>query len=140
MDQESIVKSYSSLWSFGRTASFSTWLYRIAYNEEISRKRKKKMEFLGINEQMVENYSEDDIEHSVNGLDDEEQKEMIDKVLSELPDEEATLIQLYYYNNLSIDEISQITGLSASNAKVRLHRIRKKLYGRLSEMMLVQSA
>jgi RNA polymerase sigma factor (sigma-70 family) len=138
--QDAFVKAYASLGSFKRTAKFSTWLYRIAYNEAISRKRKKKMEHLSMNEHLIENYSEDAVQESVNALDEEEQKAMIDKALAALPEEEASLIQLYYFNNQSVDEISQITGLSPSNTKVRLHRIRKKLYGMLSEMMLVQSA
>jgi RNA polymerase sigma-70 factor (ECF subfamily) len=38
------------------------------------------------------------------------------------------LITLFYMDDQSIGEISEITGLSQSNIKVRLHRTRKKLY------------
>jgi len=45
-----------------------------------------------------------------------------------LPEEDNLLITLFYKNENSIEDISEITGLSVSNVKVRLHRIRKKLY------------
>jgi len=45
------------------------------------------------------------------------------------------LITLYYLNENSVEEISEITGLSKSNIKVKLFRIRKKLYAELSFLL-----
>jgi RNA polymerase sigma-70 factor (ECF subfamily) len=55
-----------------------------------------------------------------------------------LPSDDNLLITLFYKGESSIDEISEITGLSSSNVKVRLHRIRKKLYEDLSVVMKEQ--
>ena len=38
------------------------------------------------------------------------------------------MIMLFYMKQKSIEELTVITGLSASNVKVKLHRIRKKLF------------
>jgi len=45
------------------------------------------------------------------------------------------LIALYYYNDMSIEEIGQITGLTQSNVKVRLHRLRRRLYTELHSIL-----
>ncbi len=48
--------------------------------------------------------------------------------MDSLPGEDAALMNLFYRNELSIEEISQITSLTVSNVKVKLHRIRKRIY------------
>jgi len=42
-----------------------------------------------------------------------------------MPKSDALLITMFYLNNHSIQEISQITDNSVANVKVKLHRIRK---------------
>jgi len=44
--QESFIKAYKSLHTFKGTAQFSTWLYRITYNNCISEVRKRKLKFV----------------------------------------------------------------------------------------------
>ena len=126
--QDSFLKAYQAIEKFKKEAKFSTWLYRIVYNTAISKTRKKKFEFSAIEDQIINNYSIDEIVENVNQLSDEEQKMCIDKAIEKLPEEDGLLINLFYLNESSIDEISQITGLTNSNVKVKLFRIRKKLY------------
>ncbi|HNW76740.1 MAG TPA: sigma-70 family RNA polymerase sigma factor [Bacteroidales bacterium] len=133
--QDTFVKAYQSLRTFEKKARFSTWLYRIVYNASVSRTRKKKLEFLAMNENILQNYTEEEITGCVDKMDENDQRILIDKALKKLPEEDNLLITLFYYSDHSVDEISYITGLSASNVKVRLHRIRKRLYEMISEMM-----
>jgi RNA polymerase sigma factor len=44
------------------------------------------------------------------------------------------LILLFYWKEKTIEELVSITGLTASNIKVKLHRIRKKLFVLLNGM------
>jgi RNA polymerase sigma-70 factor (ECF subfamily) len=44
-----------------------------------------------------------------------------------LDPEDASILSFYHLSELSVEEIVTITGLGASNVKVRLHRARKKL-------------
>ncbi len=136
--QDSFLKAYESLGSFEKKSKFSTWLYRIVYNVSISKTRKKRLEFVGIDDRIITNYSEDRIHDDVGQFDENEQKILIDKALKGLPGEDNLLITLFYKSKNSVEDISIITGLSESNVKVRLHRIRKKLYGKISEMMKCQ--
>lgn len=133
--QDAFVKAYQSLGSFERKSKFSTWLYRIVYNTAVSRTRKKKMEFVAMNDAIIQNYTDTEITDRVDHLDEGDQRALMDKALKRLPEEDHLLVTLFYHSENSVDEISYITGLSSSNVKVRLHRIRKKLYGEMSEMM-----
>jgi len=133
--QDVFLKAFHSLNSFKGKSKFSTWLYRIAYNAAITRTRKKKIEMGALDEQLMENYTQDEINEDIYTLDTQEQKKFIDHVLSNLPEKEYLIITLYYKEECSIGEIAEITGLSESNVKVKLHRIRKKLYEDLDVLM-----
>ena len=47
--------------------------------------------------------------------------------LQKINEEERGLVSLYYYEELSTEEISDITGISKSNIKVKLFRARQKM-------------
>jgi RNA polymerase sigma-70 factor (ECF subfamily) len=51
----------------------------------------------------------------------------LSQALNRLKQDELLLINMYYTQQLSIEQISEITKLSLSNVKVKLFRIRKKL-------------
>jgi RNA polymerase sigma-70 factor (ECF subfamily) len=133
--QDTFLKAYNSLRSFEKKSKFSTWLYRIAYNSAISMKRKKKMEAVEIDDHIMFNYSTDEISSNVYQINENEQIQLVDRALQTLPEEDNLLITLFYKSENSIEDISYITGLSQSNVKVRLHRIRKKLYQSIHEMV-----
>jgi RNA polymerase sigma-70 factor (ECF subfamily) len=120
--QESFVKAFCSLSSFKREAKFSTWLCQIAYNTAVSHTRKKRPDKAGAD--ILPNDFVDEYEPS------EERSEMqtlLKRALSQLSPEDELLINLYYQYDNSVDEIASITGLTGSNVKVRLHRIRKNI-------------
>ena len=50
------------------------------------------------------------------------------RAIGRLDPQERALVTLFYYEERSVAECAAITALSESNVKVRLHRIRKKLY------------
>jgi RNA polymerase sigma-70 factor, ECF subfamily len=133
--QDCFIKVYQSLRTFERKSKFSTWLYRIAYNAAISKTRKKKMEFVPMDDYVINNHAEEDVSKGIGDLDPGDQKAMIDRAMSKLSDDDNLLITLFYKAENSIEDISNITGLSVSNVKVRLHRIRKKLHAELAGMM-----
>lgn len=133
--QDTFVKAYQSLGTFERKAKFSTWLYRIVYNAAVSKTRKKRLEFVAMNESVMENYTESELIERVDHLDGEEQRMLMERALKRLPEEDHLLVTLFYHAGHPVEEISYITGLSSSNVKVRLHRIRKKLTDEIAAMM-----
>jgi RNA polymerase sigma-70 factor (ECF subfamily) len=135
ISQDVFLKAYQSLSTFERKSKFSTWLYRIAYNAAISKTRKKRVEMVAIEETVITNYSLDEIGRNMNELEENDRQLILEKALQRLPEEDNLLITLFYKNENSIEEISDITGLSVSNVKVRLHRIRKKLYNEMNGLI-----
>lgn len=132
MAQESFIKVYKSLHTFKGTAKFSTWIYRITYNTCISEVRKKKQHFVSASEIEIKDETE---ELNFDGIPEENRAKYIKAALEKLPEDEYTLVLLYYFEDQSIDEISKVTGLTASNTKIKLFRARKKLYAILNEML-----
>lgn len=132
--QDAFVKAFRSLGSFKGDCSFSTWIYRIAYNTALSEVRKKKLEFLAIDEMLLTNVSEEEVADALGHTDTSEQLDKLDIALSRIPPDERALITLFYMKEKTIEEVSFITGLTESNVKTKLFRIRKKLFVLLKEM------
>jgi RNA polymerase sigma-70 factor (ECF subfamily) len=133
--QDCFLKAFQALKTFEKKSKFSTWLYRIVYNASISKTRKKRIDLVPMDNYVIHNYTEDDVSTGIDEIDPEEQKVMIERAIEHLTDDENLLITLFYKGENSIEDISNITGLSMSNVKVRLHRIRKKLHDDLAHMM-----
>ena len=90
---------------------------------------------VAIEETVITNYSTDEVGRNMNELEENDRQLILEKALKRLPEEDNLLITLFYKNENSIEDISDITGLSVSNVKVRLHRIRKKLYEEMNGLI-----
>lgn len=133
--QDIFVKAYSSLKEFKFESKFSTWLYKITYNAAISKLRKKQIEIIDIENG---NIHENDIISSYNTINELkifEQKKYINLAIENLKEDDAILLIMYYLNESSIDEISEITQLTSSNVKVKLFRARKRFYDELKILL-----
>ena len=118
--QDVFMKVFRNLSSFKGDCSFSTWIYRIAYNTAISELRRKRQEFVAIEESQIS--------EMLGRTSTTEQLDKLEAALEQLPPDERALILLFYMKEKTVDELTVITGLGASNIKVKLHRIRKKLF------------
>jgi RNA polymerase sigma-70 factor (ECF subfamily) len=125
--QDSFLKAYRSLPGFKMKSSFATWLYRIVYNTAISHVRIKKKGVLSLDDFPAD--ATDFI--SNNSSEEEAEKEyrnsIVNFALQKINEDERGLISLFYYEELNIEEISEITGISKSNIKVKLFRARQKM-------------
>jgi RNA polymerase sigma-70 factor (ECF subfamily) len=123
--QEIFIKVYQSLPKFREDSKFSTWLYRVACNFCFSHLRKQRDNFVSLNEEIISAGEFSDFEEQLENAAKEERIQWLDALLKELPAEELWIVTLYYKENLPVHEISEITNLSESNVKVKLHRTRK---------------
>jgi len=133
--QDVFVKAYQSLDTFKGDSKFSTWLYRIVYNAAISKTRKKKIETVDLDYNLIDNYSTDEIKEDINRLEYDEQKQIVHKVLESLNPEDSMMVSLFYFNENSTEEIGEIMGLTQANVKVKLHRLRKRLLHEVNQIM-----
>lgn len=121
--QESYVNAFNYLHTFSGESRFGTWLYRIVVNQSLKliRKRKRIIEF------QKGNYESNNIVATNLGLDNlekREKKQRIQEVLKHLKPKESLMLNLFYLQEFSIQEIHTSTGFSISNIKVLLHRAR----------------
>ena len=137
--QDAFLKVFQALDKFKQESKFSTWLYRIITNTAISSTRKKKIALVAFDESLVDNYSEDEVQENLDQFGSEEQSRLIGKAMQQLHQQDCLLVNMFYTDDLSIEEIAEVTGLSQANVKVKLHRIRKKLYLLMNELMSKQS-
>jgi RNA polymerase sigma-70 factor (ECF subfamily) len=133
--QDVFLKAFQKLAGFRKESGFSTWLYRIAYNESITRIRKSRIKTLDLEEEITGSIPEEEVEDDIAGLDGQEQKMIIGKILDTLPEIDRVLVTLFYMDNRPVNDISEVTGLGESNVKVRLHRVRKRIYAELQEIL-----
>jgi RNA polymerase sigma-70 factor (ECF subfamily) len=134
LTQDVFLKVYRSLDSFREESSFSTWLYRIAYNMAVSAARKKTNETLAIDEAMIENIADETDDDFSQEEIHSARIEYLNVALDRLPPGEKAMILLFYRQGMSMEEIARITGLTETNVKTKIFRIRKKLYILIKEM------
>ena len=130
--QDAFVKAYRSLAGFRKDSGFSTWLYRIAYNTAVSKKRLKKPAFQNIDDIPSVKEHTDIPKYDFDAL--SEKEHILESAMKRIPEEDRVLITLYYLDESNVDEIHTITGLSKSNVKVKLFRARKRLQDLISNM------
>jgi len=128
LTQDVFVKGFLKLNSFQQKSQFSTWLYRIGYNLIINELRKKKLFFSSFDD-ISETFDEAaEVDDFFSQKETELRYQKLDEALQTLPQDEYALILFHYYQQKQIDEIAFITAQTSANVKVKLFRIRKKLY------------
>ncbi|MBU3012946.1 sigma-70 family RNA polymerase sigma factor [Polaribacter vadi] len=127
ISQDTFIKAFKNLENFKGDSKFSTWLYRIAYHTSLDaiKKNRNNNATFEINEITFNQIQA--VETILQGIERKERSKIMDVCLQKLPDEQRTIIWMFYYDELSLKEIMEVTSLSEANLKVKLHRARKKL-------------
>ncbi|QTE23835.1 RNA polymerase sigma factor [Polaribacter cellanae] len=127
ISQDTFIKAYKNLSKFKGDSKFSTWLYRITYHTclDALKKNKKHSNSFEFNEITLHQIQTTD--NALQALERKERAKIMDKCLLQLPEDERSILWLFYYKELSLKEIIEVTSLSEANIKVKLHRGRKKL-------------
>ncbi len=124
--QDSFLKAYKALPAFKQEAKFSTWFYRIVYNTALTKlstkKRKIEKEMSSIDDHL-------DLKSGDNGIISERKNtsEFITRLVAKLPEKSASVITMFYLNEMSCEEISEVMNTTVNNVKVILHRSRNAL-------------
>ncbi|MBI9066165.1 MAG: sigma-70 family RNA polymerase sigma factor [Salinivirgaceae bacterium] len=130
--QDAFINAYKKIETFRGDSTFSTWLMRIVVNQGIKVLRKKKVQFERSKEFAYE-VIDSNVNESIKSMQAKEQQFYIDKTLKTMTAREASILQLFYLQELSLKEIEEIMELSADHVKVILHRARKQFYGILQK-------
>jgi RNA polymerase sigma factor (sigma-70 family) len=133
--QDVFVKAFTSLRSYKEQSKFSTWLYRIVVNTALNKKKLRKFITTDITAEITEDEFADAHSLLQPQYERADIKQFVQKAVNVLPDNERICITMYYLNELSVNEISELTGITVANIKVLLHRGRKRLYAKLDELL-----
>ncbi len=128
LTQDTFLKAFKKLDTFKGDSSFSTWLFRIAYNTAISATRKKKIIFPAIEERQLNDIADESVNTFFENDDNEELIKQLEIAIEQLDFEEKALVTLFYLEEKSVADVSCVLGLSVENVRVRLYRVRKKLF------------
>ena len=131
--QQVFLKAYVSIRRFDMRSAFSTWLYKIAVNECWDYLRKKKVRPLSYEADLseeqarhVEQFVSSSIETGNPG-ERAELREIVERLLSDLSEEDRMMLVLKEAQGFAVEEISRMTGLNVNTVKVRLFRARRRL-------------
>lgn len=127
ISQDTFIKAYKNLSKFKGDSKFSTWLYKIAYRNCLDslKKNKEKYQTDTIDEITIHKIKA--TEGILEGIERKERAVVINKCMLQLPEDERSILWMFYFEELSLKEIIDITDLSEANVKVKLHRARKRL-------------
>ena len=110
---------------------FSGWLYRIAARQCLLWQRKKRVQTESLenaNVRLIEKitYSEYIAEEQAKAA-TEVQRDIVERLLAQLPKGERTVVTLHYFQEMTCKEISLFLGVSVGTVKSSLHRARCRL-------------
>lgn len=136
--QDVFVKSYQSLSGFKGKSKFATWLYSITYNAcmDVIKRKKKYVAAEAIT--VLKDAGTAAEEDALHLLMKDDRNKAINQTIEKLPEEDRTIIWLYYFEELTLKEIAKVVNLSVANIKVKLHRSRKRLYSLLEHHVLIR--
>lgn len=133
--QDTFVKAFKSLDTFLGDSKFSTWLYKIAYYHSLDKLKKKKRTIDTVPIDLKTPAKLQVMNEVLTDLEQQDRSRLVKAAIDRLTEEDAAIITLFYFEDLSIREISEIVLLSPQNIKVRLYRGRKQLANLLNSSL-----
>ena len=129
--QDTFLQAYKKLSTLKNHNQFAGWLYVIANRLCINWMRKKKPAMQSLEGTRAEEVARLSYTHYVSGEREaeaaEHRSEIVEKLLSRLPESERTVVTLYYLGEMTSKEIGKFLGVSVKTIHSRLHRARKRL-------------
>jgi RNA polymerase sigma factor (sigma-70 family) len=128
--QDSYLRAFQGLDKLERSEAFLPWLRRIAVNVTATTMAKQKP--LTFTDLAGEEDAEPELPDLSVGsqpelaLDRKETSRLVREILTGLPREQQLILGMRYYEDLSINEISELLSIAPGTVKSQLHRARKK--------------
>lgn len=127
--QEAFVKAFAKLHQYSGEVTFGAWLKRIVINKCLDCLKAKKLEFVALNEQLVEKVEDEDAQDWQ--IDDGIGIGEVKNEIQELPEKYKYPLMLYLIEGYDHEEISEILKISQVASRTLVHRGKKKLQEKL---------
>ena len=119
------MKVWEKLDSFKMESEFSTWLFRIGYNETINFLQKRKK--LAIVHSMDDSEDSNQEVASSNAPKSSQIQIKLDQAIMQLPEKQRFVFMLRYFEELPYEKIATITETTVGGAKANFHQALKKM-------------
>jgi RNA polymerase sigma-70 factor, ECF subfamily len=144
LSQDIFIDILDSAGNFRKASSLSTWIYRITVNRSLNlvKKNSRRKVFQSLEDYFSKKKNDDDQPLSEPGVvstpfEENEKREILNKAIQSLPENQKISFVLSKYEELSYKEISEIMNLSLSSIESLIHRaklnLQKKLVKHFSE-------
>ncbi len=128
--QETFLRAYAQLKTYDPGQSFGTWLLSVAAHYCIDRLRRRKFQWLSFDDprwdESAPSLVSDLPSPEASALNKEREQE-VQRALQTLAPQYRMALILKYWNEMSLEEISAITGDNVGTVKVKLYRARQML-------------
>ena len=126
--QETFIRVFRSFGQYDRSRSFTAWLYRIATNEALRIvERRHPTVDVEDNAEVMSMLADEYIDLS------DVEAVNLQKAIHSLPKKQQLTFNLRYYDELSFDEIAEITDSTPDSAKANWHNAKVKIYNYLKD-------
>ncbi len=132
--QNVFIKVFINLQSFDIDRVFNSWIYRIAHNETVTYLKKKgneKVSFLDFDTMFPHPFAKETADKPTL---DKELENMLSSSLSLIPLKYREVLVLYYYEELSYQEIADILHIPIATVGVRLRRGKERLEKQIGDV------
>lgn len=136
--QETLLKVYGQSWDYLPLGHFRGWMFRIGRNLLIDDLRRRSHDAL-LRSAQRKSTEEQDAMNRIAGefvppgqqIEQLEFAQLIDELLSEIPEDQRQTFTLHHYSDLSLPEVAEITDVPLATSKSRLRLAREKLAEKL---------
>ena len=130
--QEVFLKVHHAIKSFRGEAEFSSWIYRIAFNQAVNLKSRVRFSRPHDEEAALSQTVSADLGPYAQ-LENAERERALEECIRTLPEVYQSAVRLYYWLDTGVGEIAELLGVPENTAKSYLHRARQLLHGMLKE-------
>ena len=128
LTQDTFIRVFETIGRYdAQRTSLSTWLCRIAYQLAIDELRRRRKDPLWYGEDLDESVGVDD-DYLIEAVNREAMLTQLEAAVSQLSEEEQNLLVMHYKEHITLHDIAFIIGEKDSTVRMRMKRIRKKLY------------
>ncbi len=136
ISQRAFINAFRKLAAFKGDAAFSTWMYRIAFNQAVSFRREQRQRSVSLytrdDELIVEPGEE---RNPTERLESEETRRKVQQAIDLLDEDDRRVILLKDLQGCSYDDIAAILEIPKGTVRSRLHRARLELKSKLKSFI-----
>ncbi len=125
------IKVWNKLDGFKQESAFSTWLFRVTYNETLN--------FIAQKKRLTAQYTQSALDPNLEQPSNQDAPRAtaiqikLERAIAELPEKQRFVFMLRYYEDLDYEKIASITGTTVGGAKANYHQAVKKMTTLLQE-------